>query len=224
MMYFHLTAAAETLFKDHYTIEPTPAAMPQDGLNWWVDLRLIQDASTKQQVPTCLMVEDISRYALIFTYTGPKFIEHLPAILTARLATHMALLLGVNETSAHDTDTLIDLYQRLAQQLVDRLHFCHDGLDETVSETFDELAAELAQSPRLPESIHQMIEAEVHANQLIRSIRHDSVMPHEQFAQLMNLYVTSNLMSNTEAEQFLNRLGEQVGVPNAHFDSHQPSK
>jgi len=215
-MYFHLTPAAETLFKDHYTIEPPTAAMPQDGLNWWVDVRLIRDATTGRNVPTCLMVEDISRYALIFTYTGPNFIEQLPGILSSRLATHMALLLGVNESAnADDAATLVSLYQRLTQQLVDKLHFCLNGLDETVIETFDELAGELAELPRLPESMGEMIEAEVHANQIIRSIREDSVMPHEQFAQLMGLYVTSNLMSDAEAEQFLNRLGESVGVANA---------
>lgn len=215
-MYFHLTPAAETLFKDHYPIESAPTTLPQDGLNWWVDVRLIRHAATGQAVPTCLMVEDISRYALIFTHTGPNFVEQLPSVLTSRLATHMALLLGVNESAtADEAATLVDLYQRLAQRLVDALHFCHSTPDETVIETLDELAGELAEQPHLPESLAEMIEAEVHANQLIRSIRDDSVMPHEQFAQLMGLYVTSNLMNDKEAEQFLNRLGESVGIANA---------
>ncbi len=215
-MYFHLTPTAENLFKDHYPIEATPSALPKNGLNWWVDVRLIRDPGTGKNVPTCLMVEDISRYAFIFTYTGSNFAEHLPGILTSRLATHMALLLGTHTSpNADEADSLVDLYQRLAQQLVDELHFCHDGLDETINETFDELAGELAELPRLPESMGEMIEAEVHANQMIRSIRDDSVMPHEQFAQLMGLYVTSNLMSDTEAERFLNHLGESVGVANA---------
>ncbi len=216
-MYFHLTAAAETLFGDFHAIASPCETLPQDGLNWWVDARTLQDSEGGGNVPVCLMVEDISRYALIFTYTGPRFAEQLPAVLSTRLATHMALTLGMETShSRRDADTFIDLYQQLAQRLVSRLRFQPAAeMDASVGETFDELAEELRARPRLPRSLNEMIEAEVHANQRIRAIHNDSVMPHEQFAQLMGLYVTSNLMSDTEAERFLNRLGESIGVENA---------
>jgi hypothetical protein len=159
------------------------------------------------------MVEDISRYAFIFTYTGPNFAERLPQVLTSRLTTHMALLLGVDEHA--DTETVnrtITLYQHMAETLVGDFTFFQQKADASIEETFYELKQELQALDKLPSSIHEMIEAEVHANQHIRSIANDSVMPHEQFAQLLNLYVTSRLMDTQEAEHFLNRLGESVGL------------
>lgn len=209
-MYFHLRERAEALFKSHFPLQPVVNPLPQTGLNWWVDVRKVTD-ETGHEVPVCLMVEDISRYALIFTYVSENFLAHLPQVLSNRLATHMALLLEQNSPEA--MDSRVELYQTLANQLVDDLSFYHDGFNQDILITMDELASELKALDKLPQTLGEMIEAEVHANQQVRNLGvEDSVMPHVQFAQLLNLFITSRMLSTEQAEAFLNKLADQIGL------------
>lgn len=209
-MHFHLRKRTEALFKNHFPLQPAANTLPHSGLNWWVDVRTLTDEQGKQ-VPVCFMVEDISRYALIFTYVSENFLSHLPKVLASRLATHMALLLEQNDP--HAMEERVALYQNLAHQLSEEIIIHHNAFHQDIQTTMDELEAELKATGKVPQSMNEMIEAEVHANQQVRDLgADDSVLPHAQFAQLLNLFVTSHMLLPDQAEAFLNKLGAQVGI------------
>ncbi|WP_294949720.1 hypothetical protein [Sulfurivirga sp.] len=212
MMHLHLTKRARALFDDSVNIAPAADTLPTTGLNWWVDVVPVTDAENGEQVPVCMLVEEISRYALLFPWAGPQFVSHFRSVVETRLTTHMALLFDMAGQQG-DRDAMeetLDLMRTMAARLTERLDFHAARPDESVLETFAELKAELEALPTLPRTQAQAVEQDVHANQQVRSIGNDSVMPHEQFAQLLNLYITSQLMDRDEAERFVHHLHQTI--------------
>ena len=210
MMYFHLDSAARRFFAPHYPVQPPVSSQPVNGLSWHVHCEQIG------QVPVCVLIEHMTRYALVFTWAGPHFVRHLPQVLTRRLTTHLMLLQSPDtRTSSEEVQALTDLYRQLMEELTDTLVFLPENHyeDPAVATAWDEIRATLEACDTLPETQEEMIALEIDLNRQLRPLgSDDSIMPWEAFQELMGLYISTRLMKQDEAERFLNQLGEAVGL------------
>jgi len=212
MMLFYLSERAQALFEKRFPLQATPARLPQDSLNWSVEVRALQDADGKT-VPVCVLVEEVTQFALIFTYAGEQFITHFPEVFARRLAAHLTALLS-NHTghSEEELNQLAELTSVLAQEITRELHFTRGITSTDAAHTIDEIYQELAEQA-LPDSEAAMVEAESRLNTVPRAVGNESVLPYRDFGQLMSLYATTRLMGNAQqAQRFLDQLGRSVGA------------
>ncbi len=212
MMLFYLSDHAQALFEKRFPLQPTPATLPQDSLNWSVEVRSVQNANGKT-VPVCVLVEEVTQFALVFTFSGEQFIAHFPEVFARRLTAHLsALLANHSSQSEEDLHQLADLTSAMAHEITRELHFTHGVTSEDALRTMDEIYTELADHP-LPETEAAMVEAESRLNTVPRAVGHESVLPYQDFGQLMSLYATTRLLHDPqEALRFLDQLGKSVGL------------
>ena len=212
MMYFYLDKEAQALFGPHYPLAAAPEALPADGLTWHVRCSRIDE------VPVCVLIERISRYALVFTWTGPEFARHLPQILARRLATHLMLLLEAPaRTHREEVEALSELYRQLMSQLNASQRFLNaPAPDDALQSVWSEIRRDLqrrSENDALPASEREMVEMDIALNRIPRAVENDdSVLPCESFRELMTLYVSARMMPPEEAKRFLDHLGEAVGI------------
>ena len=210
MMYFHLDAEARSFFTPHYPVQPPLTEQPVNGLSWHVHF------DQMGTVPVCVLIEHMTRYALVFTWTGPQFARHLPQILTRRLTTHLMLLQSPDaRTTPMEVKALTDLYRQLMEELTESITFLPEANydDPSVETTWHEIRATLQARETLPKTQEEMIALEIELNRQTRPVgQDDSILPWEAFQELMGLYVSTRLMKEEEAERFLNHLGQAVGL------------
>lgn len=212
MMLFYLSDHAQALFEKRFPLQATPAALPLNSLNWSVEVRNVQDAAGNS-APVCVLVEEVTQFALVFTYASEQFIAHFPEVFANRLTAHLtALLSGHRGHSETDLQNLADLTSTLALEMTRELLFTRGVTSADTARTIDEIYQELSEHP-LPDTQAGMVETDARINTVPRAIGHETVLPYQQFGQLMSLYATTRLLDTPEAAQrFLDQVGKSVGA------------